>query len=745
MKTTLFAQGRKLVLVSLLAFALGLAGCSDGDDGAPGAPGADGAPGTPGSQVVNVNAETFDALNAEITGVTIASPPVVAFTVTDAAGRGVVGLQAANTGVRFALAKLVPGTNGDPDSWVNYVRNSAGNPTYNRVAENLVDHGDGSYSYTFSVDVATATDGDGVVIGYDPTLTHRAAVQISGGDLPAVNVVYDFVPNGSAVTTMRDIVMTDSCNECHGAIVFHGSRYEVKYCVVCHNPDFDGGEGDLTFMVHRIHSGGTFAVFDDAASFAEMTYPQDLENCRKCHNGDDAATPQGNNWKMKPSMSACGGCHSSVVFASGDGHEGGPQANNSACAGCHTEAGIETVHTTVNATPNNPAVPEGVSNFEYQIIDVTVNGSNKPVVHFKILRDGVALDLNTGGLLPSDLTGSPGFLLGWADTQDGIATPIDYNNLGRSSGQPISVNLYHASDPNLLAGTAGTVTTSGGISTATFNDEFPVGTGMRVVAIQSYFSQTVGAASVSRHTPAVVKEVTGDVARRLVVDNAKCANCHEWLELHGGSRTYNTQVCVICHNPNLSSSGREIVTPNARVADVLGAVALLYPEATNNFKDMIHGIHAKAIRTTDYEFVRNRNDGYYYNWTSGGPENHPVLFPNDVGNCKVCHLDGTYAVPLADDLLMTTNRTTGVVDGLDATNAAVGAAQDSVPNDTDWVITPATAACYACHDSVLAVAHMEQNGGAVNRNRIGVAANEACAVCHASGRYADVEVVHGMD
>ena len=32
----------------------------------------------------------------------------------------------------------------------------------------------------------------------------------------------------------------------------------------------------------------------------------------------------------------------------------------------------------------------------------------------------------------------------------------------------------------------------------------------------------------------------------------------EVLQAHGGSRVDNAQVCVVCHNPNLSSSGRTV-------------------------------------------------------------------------------------------------------------------------------------------------------------------------------------------
>ena len=69
-------------------------------------------------------------------------------------------------------------------------------------------------------------------------------------------------------------------------------------------------------MTHKIHSADP----DYLDGFGEVTYPQDLNNCRKCHNGADKATPQGDNWKNKPSREACGACHRNVNFDTGEGH-----------------------------------------------------------------------------------------------------------------------------------------------------------------------------------------------------------------------------------------------------------------------------------------------------------------------------------------------------------------------------------------------------------------------------------------
>ena len=70
------------------------------------------------------------------------------------------------------------------------------------------------------------------------SVTHRLGGQMgnSSAGLAPLNIVYDFRPDKKPVTKTRNIAMTASCNECHGRLVVHGRRFEVGYCVTCHNP-----------------------------------------------------------------------------------------------------------------------------------------------------------------------------------------------------------------------------------------------------------------------------------------------------------------------------------------------------------------------------------------------------------------------------------------------------------------------------------------------------------------------------
>lgn len=302
---------------SIFIAALLVTACGSGSDGDTGPQGPPGPPGPSASVTVPSNATPASDASAAawsalapqvtVTSVAINSPPVVDFTVTDAHGLPVIGLGNRSlsstatvsglTNLSFALAKLVPGTNGSPSEWVSYIvttvptKNSAGETVASAPARpttdntgGLVDHGDGTYTYTFARDVKAAkSQVDGMTVSngndkadlgdltYDPDRVHRLTIQLSGNapgtgtntpnavEVPGypgvpltqpADVIHDFVPatGQPAADSGRDIVATEKCNECHqqlggipgddpesSAAGFHGgNRNETRYCVVCH-------------------------------------------------------------------------------------------------------------------------------------------------------------------------------------------------------------------------------------------------------------------------------------------------------------------------------------------------------------------------------------------------------------------------------------------------------------------------------------------------------------------------------
>ena len=351
---------------------LALAGCGGGGGGTAPAPAA--APATVQSAIATAGAlpandtstntsASFAVLqSAGVPAVTVHSAPKVNFTVFSD-GAVLQGLAIAN--VRFAIAKLIPGTGGDPDRWTNYIYNKetatagvgpGGTPALasamqattdgkqtdpTLLAAQLIYNPDGYYTYTFKTDITDPAKTNGVV--FEPARTHRIAIQLSyknaAGETVLVNPYFDFTIDASgnsvAVTDAAQTrKMTDvtSCNSCHEKLALHGGgRVDTQYCVMCHNPGTtDANSGNvltLSTMAHKIHSGKLLKAKLDSGQggedyaiwgygnakqgYAEVGFPQDLRNCTKCHSGTNPNTPQGDNWKTTPSNEACLTCHAS--------------------------------------------------------------------------------------------------------------------------------------------------------------------------------------------------------------------------------------------------------------------------------------------------------------------------------------------------------------------------------------------------------------------------------------------------
>ncbi|HBA71843.1 MAG: hypothetical protein A2X82_03330 [Geobacteraceae bacterium GWC2_55_20] len=581
----------------------------------------------------------------------------------------------------------------------------------------------------------------------------------------------------------------NECHTKIGVTTPHGGRGDVKYCMMCHtsqrangrtpststNGVFTGttyvadGEvsGDFVTMIHKIHMGSklTKTGYNYAGVlFNDILYPKAITNCRQCHKGDSAAeltaAPQANNWKEKPSRKSCGSCHDNINFATGANAKVGGlahpvQADDQFCASCHGTGGpypVENFHMSEIATPNSPNVAAGLVNFFYEVSSASVAADNTLSIKFRIQQNVGSLTApKTNVALPlAGFTGGPSFLLAYYldnPNQPAAQFAADYNNFGVKAAQPKTVSIA-----NIVNGTMGTLGTpdANGYYTVTINSAsaFPIGAKMRAVGLQGYFTQAAGtngiAAATARHALSAVKSVTGDAVRRDVIDSAKCATCHEWFEGHGGNRvvgkdTVGQSICTLCHVPNLSSSGKGVNAATVTTTMSATEQALLtadgytlldpttYPEETNNFKDMIHGIHAGKDRTNPLKFVRDRGSVVVYFSTA------TFKFPGILKNCAMCHKGTTYTSIPAGAQVTTDETTNGTA--LDLTNnvAVVSASRTSVPNATDLVTTPFTGACVSCHDAPNAKAHMKQMGGQIRVARsVADPSSEACVTCHGS-------------
>jgi OmcA/MtrC family decaheme c-type cytochrome len=705
------------------------------------------------------------SLTFTITSVSIQGKPVVAFTVTNQDGKGMTGLAPAD--LRFNVAKLVPSPVGGPAVWQNYINRASGGAvqgSQERMASGyafgtLQSLGSGFYTYTFATDItdpaanpcpAACTDAAGkpLDIRYDPSLTHRVTIQQANSAYPPASGIFDYVPAGGYPYLGREVVATATCNSCHVQLKAHGTRVDTRLCVTCHNPgSWVAGSPnvsvDFKVMVHRIHYNDAGAALPSVAAgypykigntdFSTVTFPQDVRNCARCHDAAPAsslvtATAQGDNWKLQPSIAACGACHDNVYFGSAPdpakpyqtkAHSGGAQPDDSTCAMCHTAAKFAGQPQNIAVAHDFPArLKAAAAKFKYNILSVaSAAPGSMPVVTFSVTDP-------TNGNKPYDIKADPAFTaggnstltvkLGWPTT--------DFANTGSGQrfGQPVSINALTAATPGADAGTyvvtspvaipaaqtgtmrvmmdghpAGDVTTTG-----SFTDRLPVKSAFRDFAL------------------------TGSVvARRVVVDLAKCDVCHDLLSLHGANRNEEIGVCSVCHNPNATDAAQR---PAAGGIDGKAEEAI-------DFKAMIHGIHAGQASKGGFR----TNGLVVYGFGGSVNDFSGVVFPGKLNDCSTCHISGTYqlggawAAPTANGILGTT-----VSSGASATDPA-----DNLRN------SPTAAVCSSCHDNDVARSHMSVpfNGGSFSATQAAIAAApENCAFCHGVGSALDVKTVHGV-
>ncbi len=750
---------------AVLGLAALLAACGGGGGSPAGAPLTGTAPPTSGISTGTAGLSAATALNITVTQVTIGGPPVVNFVVTNQAGQGMTGLVGSD--LRFNIAKLVPSAGGGPADWQNYINRANGGAvqgTQERVATGysfgtLVGLGGGAYTYTFATDITSPTanpcpapctdaGGKALDLSYASALTHRVTIQQANSAYPLASGVFDWVPAGGPLVTQRNVVDTATCNSCHAQLQAHGTRVDTRLCVTCHNPgSWVAGAPNTTVdfkaLVHRIHyNDGGLALPSVIAGtpntvgstdFSAVTFPQDVRNCARCHSAAPAstvttATAQGNNWQQVPSRAACGACHDNVYFGlAGDparpyqtqAHSGGVQADDSNCANCHAAGKFSGLQDIVVAHSLPTRLKAAAAKFSLNIVSVTsTTPGAKPVVTFSVTDP-------TNGNAPYDIAKSPAFTAGANSTlslQIGWTT-AEFNNTGSGQawGQPVTINALTTAVPGTAAGTY----------TVTSPVAVPVGqTGTLRVLLDGHPAgavTTAGSYTDRLAVTSVFKDVAVSgsvVARRVVVDIAKCNVCHDSLSLHGNNRSNEPQVCAVCHNPNATDA---VMRPAAGGVDGKAEEAI-------DFKTMIHGIHAGQASNGGF-----RNKGLVI-YGFGGSVNDfsGVVFPGQLNNCAACHagnsyqITGLWAAPVAGGILGTT-----IASGASTTDPA-----------DNLRISPTAAVCSSCHDGVADRAHMQDpgNGGNFSATQAALLAGpaEGCVLCHGSGAIFDVQTVHGV-
>jgi hypothetical protein len=709
--------------------------------------------------------EPGDGLRAEITSAMVGAGGVVTatFRLTDDAGVPVRAVTGTTTNpdearVRFTIARLdveSPTQEGLTTTFTryrNYITVPQTSPITGQTSRlpgydsggtlAVADLAAGVWTYTFRTMLPA---------GFDPMLTHTIGGQVersAGGTTWVANPVFDFVPAGGAVASVREVVTTAQCNGCHNPLAEHGGgRREVKLCQLCHtdqgvDPD-TGSSIDFLQMIHRIHqgrdlpsivngaigtkfeiigfrqtrftygekvaacAGGAFngipcVVDADCGSAGTCTgsittgvaFPRDIRRCDSCH----AAGATAANWRERPSAAACASCHDDInpgqtptpAGAPGTGHTAGAQPDV-LCRVCHTPTGAE-FGLSVEGGHTVSLRSTTLAGLQAEILAATGTPGAAIEVQFR-LSDGLGTPLTSLGSL----------------SRVAFAASGPSTDFGGASDDPTEPAALIAT----AAGSGASGTLTGPDGSGVFTYTFPGtallpadATGTWRVGIEARRGVTVDGESVNEAARNVVRDFSVDgspvVARSQVVAQEKCAACHGTFSVdfgvHGNLRN-EVAYCVICHNAR--------TTDVARRASQIAAGASASTE-TIHMKVLTHKLHTGEELDQRLYVV--------YGFGSRPVDLGEVRFPGDRRDCATCHVNGSQLLPLRAGLLPT--RLTEIVGGV-----------ETVVEERP----PVTAACITCHDSEAALAH-------ARINTLGTV--EACHVCHGEGRLLPISEAH---
>jgi len=659
----------------------------------------------PGASGLNIAINSASiATNGTITATyTVTDPSGLPLDITGATTTGVISISLVaayipNNGEQYTAytTKVSSGTAG---SFTNAGPDSGGTTT---------SLGNGKYTYVFKTLAPTT---------FDPTATHTIGIYGKrtlaqyGFPNAMATATFNFVPNGSPVTHVRDIVETAACNQCHDELSHHGGqRRQVALCILCHQPQSHeetvGNTVDFKVMIHKLHdawqlpsvvAGGTYSL--SGTNYSAIVFPASVQasdngftrgfRCTVCHSQTSGAA-QANYYATKPTAATCGSCHDNLNFSTGLNHPGGPQPDDTQCASCHTPQGELPFDASIIGAH---AVPEDLGpGSAYPLlggIQITLNSvtnglaGKAPTVNFTI-QDG------SGNPLPYSQMSSLTFIMAGPTT--------DYGNT--SFGSDVTTPGYvteNTSASNVSCSTAS-------VCTYTFTHALPANA-KGSYAISFYGSRLAETLLPGDTTQQIVTESpmnnliyfsadgTPVVNRRTVVAVANCNGCHVSLETHGGARK-NTQLCIMCHNPSATDA-------TAR-AGALVATQKALPALGINMNLMVHRIHdggTLAAQGSSYTVIDNTGNSHDYTktWYPGFDASGNG---NMLANCSMCHA-GNSEQTLPVGLNATVNGQAYVNPAPAVTAACTGCHADQTSSGHAQVMTSANQGetCNACHSS----------------------------------------------
>lgn len=572
--------------------------------------------------------------------------------------------------------------------------------TFTKLAE-------GQYRYTFKTKAPA---------NFNRTVTHTIGAygsrNLTEFDLGTnyASTTFSWVPDGSPVTTTRDVIRTASCNKCHDQLSAHGgSRRGIQLCVLCHTPQTTDAETgntlDLKVLAHKIHMGEQLPSvkagkpyqivgFNNSVNdWSSVAFPSDPRRCEACHEQNSGAA-QATAYLTRPSRASCGACHDDVNFATGEKHLGGPQFSDNECATCHIPQGEIEFDASIKGAHTFPQESSMLSGLNVDLLKVEDGtAGRKPTVTLTVKdKSGAGIPISQLNRLALTMAGSTrdyGYTSFGADvpTPGYVTETLTAANTNCSTGGTCSYTFQHAI-PEDAAGT------------------FTIGVESRRVEI--LLPGTTKQLSVQYGATNKILNFAVDGspvrARRTVVDIKNCNQCHTKLSMHGENRN-QTVYCVMCHNPSQTDSGNRVNAKDPKDKAL--------PPQGVNFALLIHRIHSGEKLQEDGRgftvvgFGGSHNDFSEVRFPAMAPNGQP----GDRRNCALCHVGGSEQV------------------------LPTGMNPVKDPQGPITPILPVASACTGCHVKIPTASHALANTTALG---------ESCEACHSKGYEFSVSKEHAQ-
>ncbi|WP_205729128.1 OmcA/MtrC family decaheme c-type cytochrome [Ferrimonas sediminicola] len=713
----------KAPLALLIASALMMGGCGDGEDGKDGQPGQTGQPGNPGEPgSVGLHIDMAGEAIAQIKGATYQDGIIaVEFELTNSQGVGLFGLDGNNPfhDFRFSLAQLE--VDGDLKRWqslLNETTNDAGT-TFEQGFEKLkdcpkclTDNNDGSYSYRFHTDLLQWQDPAGVA--FDPALTQRLAIEMqfeydSGHEL-AENAHYDWIPasGGQEGVETRELVTMETCYTCHqpDSLKAHGGRrLDLENCQACHNglvSDPEGVSVELGHMVHAIHMGPERQGKDEQGTVVPMPYTiagyhgphafdypafptKPFMDCSVCHTEDDSLADS-ELWLKDANANACIGCHTDSPV-----QHNSAKSPELACTDCHS--GVD--------HRKHGAPYEAAAGYAVSVSNIEINADH-------LLELDLQVTDAEGGLVSIDEIYQQGYsnpyvVVSWDVERDYPEQLVTLEGEGFSEGTTYehrrfslkgdgsttyADGTFHLTTEKVKRGITYTLDLPADIAQRTleilplvkvcFEENSPVRTDCSNEGAYPAYVQSEPVRTILADGDAQVPE------RRAIIDEASCFGCHS-KEFYHDSNGAN---CIACHTNDKKLVDVEV---DHQPTGYLKPSSFMYKAHKAKGHDNGHGGSGTLLKT----------------------------------DCLTCHSaeQGWGGLDYGFEL---------------GRNAGSALAVPSTVKEKDvaetWYASPDVGACMSCHQKYLsdaAMSHMISNGGYFGDDKAQAqAAQEACAVCH---------------